>query len=126
MDYEYTDTDSVVIKRLEREIGEERRKASVSRIEQQKQIAELQKQNEDQQAQINILRETNKLLDEMVSTAEIETDNWKNITDEKPTKETRYLTKRTQHDSPSVTLFMPGYDGFGKNSGVTLWCEIPE
>lgn len=51
---------------------------------------------------------------------------WKNIEDQKPTREAWYITKRTEFDSPSVTLYMPDWDGFGRNNRVTLWCEIPE
>lgn len=52
--------------------------------------------------------------------------NWKNIEEEMPEKEDWYLTKRTKFDAPTVTMCMPSYDGFGKNSRVTLWCNIPK
>lgn len=52
--------------------------------------------------------------------------NWKWLAIEKPIKEGWYLTKRSEYDSPSVTVFIPDHDGFGLMSRVVLWCDIPE
>ena len=50
---------------------------------------------------------------------------WISVEDRLPKKEGRYLTKRTEFDCESITMFLPDFHGFGKNNRVGLWCKIP-
>lgn len=64
------------------------------------------------------------LLKELEATELKLDEKWKDINLKQPEKEGWYNTIRTLHDSPKVNMYLKN-DGFGVNSRVGFWCEIP-